>query len=104
MKQCLGFRHGLRLGFAVIFMGIFASVAHAAPESRSTPRRKPAPVKKTTPAKKSKTTGSTFAVVVSQSSQISARPDLDAPVISIVPRGTRIPISRGRRGDFAGSR
>ena len=102
MKKCFVLSYWF--AFVMVLVG-FVAVSEAATDTKRPGLRKPAQatktVKKTEPKKKSKTTGSTFAVVVVEASQIYGRPDLDAPVISVVTRGTRIPISRGTRGDFA---
>ncbi len=105
MKRSLGSLRWLASTLAVLVLtSIGMGVAGAQGEDRRAPRRKPAQASPSRAPKASsskKTTGSTFAVVVSQTSQIYARPDLDAPVISIVQQGMRLPISRGTRGDFA---
>lgn len=48
-----------------------------------------------------KTAVGLVAVVVSEKTQIYENPDLDAKVIAVVNRGTRLPISKGTRGDYA---
>ncbi|MDX9730863.1 MAG: SH3 domain-containing protein [Bdellovibrionales bacterium] len=64
---------------------------------RSVPERAPA----TAAPKQTPNRSSNRAVVIAPETQIYARPDLDAPVIAVVRQGTKLPVSRGVRGEFA---
>jgi hypothetical protein len=48
-----------------------------------------------------KSSAGMIAVVISETTQIYEKPDLDAKVVAVVKRGTRLPISKGTRGEFA---
>lgn len=75
----------------------WSAVSHAqAPSARAS---KPAKTPKS--SNKKNTTKARYFVVVAPETYVYEKPDLDSKAFGLLPQGTRLPVSRGTRGEYA---